>query len=548
MEFVALYPQGFNYPVGYFPRTERVTDLEVLSGFDEWQRPYVIHWKDSFILDPKAPVAVARLAKGKQDTTLTSALRAIEWGNAIDPALQECFSIEDRLTEAALWSEAGLHQYAITIIREVPAPHQQVKVPLEALVRSLKALARYDEALAEVDMLIDVEEITDYARNLYLLDKAEILLHLDRRKEAECLLDRHRLILRNHWQYYGMRAAFALEDGNQILARSLVQKAGRLDSYHAYKLLWNRHLTPLAEFVRAELLTAENKPRLHELNGEMHRLCHSIHGALLSGHHKNAANLGEALQFVHVTDWSCSEALALAWAGLSEWEHLAAILPVLPGRTMKSIKLVQSFAKWRMSGDRIFLNEVREMTSDAPFSEPARQEFETWLDEHKDGKEKEVSYYSEVIVADIAPKNWGQGDGRNHWVVFFDPDCGFRLQRFWQDRSVHRPLGWELRKHFQIQEETIFTGLDELQGWLETKLVENHNARDGFPGYVWTIHWNGWVIPRLLAPNPQENPFLFEAYQLACDDPSFYFHNGPSCTFGMNLPFGDKLMAMLRIK
>jgi tetratricopeptide (TPR) repeat protein len=545
-ECAAYYPQDFRYPIGYLVRPERVTDVEILTGFDEWQRPYVIHWRDECILDPGAPVAARRLARGKPDTSIISAIRAIEWGNSSNPSLQESFSVEDSLAEAALWSEVGLHEYAIAMIQTVPVPHQKTRVPLEALANSFKALGRYDKALKEVEMLIHVDSITEYARNLYRIEKAELLLHLNRRQESESLLDQHRMILKEHWQYYGMRAALALADGKQDLARSLVHKAGRADGYHAYKLLWNRHLAPLADFIRSEFLTDDNKPHLYELNTKTLRLCHSIHGALLAGRHREAANLGEGLMFVHVNNWCCAEALALAWTGLSEWEYLAAVLPTLAGRKMDSIKLAQAFANWRIHGDKDSLDEVREKALEAPFSESARQEFEMWLDWQADGKTGETPHCSEMIVADVAPKNWGSGDGRDHWVLFYKQTCGFRLQRFWQDRSRHRPLGWEMREHFPLQEETIFNGHDEIQQWLETKLVENHNARDTFTHCVWTIDWNGWAIPRILAPDPHAHPFLFETYQLACDDPSFYFHNGPAYSFGSHLPFGDKLLAMLR--
>ena len=547
-ECAAQYPQDFRYPFGYLARAERVTDVGILRGFDEWQRPYVIRWQDDCILDPRAPVAVCRLARGKPDTTIMSALRAIQWSNSNDPSLQESFLVEDRLEEAALWSEAGLHEYAIAMIRAVPLPHQRTRVPLVALANSFKALGRYEEALEEVDRLICVDAITQYARNLYRIEKAELLLHLNRRQEAEALLDEHRMILKDHWPYYGMRAALALADGKQDLARSLVQKVGRVEAYHAYNLLWNRHLAPLADFIRSEFLTDDNKPRLYELNMKLRRLCHSIHGALLSGCRREAVNLGEGLMFIHVNDWSCAEALALAGTGLSEWEHLTAVLPSLAGRGMNSIKLAQSFANWQIQGDEHSLDEVRERALEAPFSESARQEFEMWLDWQAGGKQGEPPHYSEVIVADVAPKNWGHGDGRDHWVLFYKPTCGFRLQRFWQDRSRHRPLGWVMREHFPLQEEQIFNDHDEIQQWLETKLVENHNARDTFLRCVWTIHWNGWVLPRILAPDPHTNPFLYETYQLACDDPSFYFHNGPAFSFGLHLPFGDKLLAMLRAK
>lgn len=111
---------------------------------------------------------------------------------------------------------------------------------------------------------------------------------------TEALLDQGQDRFCVHWSYYGMRGALALTDGQEDVAKMFVLKAGHVDDYHSYKLLWNRHLAPLETFIRTELLTEDNKPRLYERDKEMQRLCHSIHGAFVSGDTAAAAPLAQA--------------------------------------------------------------------------------------------------------------------------------------------------------------------------------------------------------------------------------------------------------------
>ena len=371
-----LYPPDFRYPVGWLPRRERLTNRKELLAHDAWRRPYLVKSNGEVTIDAQHVAAVSRLARGKPDTSIQSALRCLEWGDAVkDPSMNASFEAEDLLAVAALWSEAGAHERAISMIRSLPKPYQETASGLEALVRSLKALERYAEALEECVRLVKADGITEYARELRRIETAELLLHLNRRAEVEEVLDSRQETFENFWEYHGMRAALDLLDGRHDLAQASINKAGRVDAFHSYKLLWNRHLAPQAGYIRAELLTEDNRPRLYELNVDVQRLCHKIHGALVGSRWIEAQTVAETLLPVDVTGLCCSEALALAWTGLGEWEILMRTLPVLPGARLASLELVYDMADFlRGSGtdpEKVF----RRMRADHHARDTVREEF-----------------------------------------------------------------------------------------------------------------------------------------------------------------------------
>lgn len=458
--------------------------------------------------------------------------------------MKAAFRVEDVVTEAGLWSESGAHEKTLAIIRSVPRPYQQTVPALQALVRSLKSLARYNEALVELDQLIAANGITEYARELYRIEKAEILLHLNRQQEAEALLDERSKVYETFWPHYGMRAALALLGGKIELAQACILKAGRLDPFHAYKLLWNRHLAPLATFIRQELLTDDNKPRFYERNNAVRRICHSIHGALMRKSWREAWTLAESLLPGDVTDWSCAKALTLALIGLGDWQKLAAVLPALPGGDLEASELVILLARWMLRGESDPTPVLAALDRQSDLRQEVRDEFAALLHWHIEGRKTQLPPEAEVVLVDVAPKNWGPGNGRDHWVLFHHPIRGLLRQKFFQDRSLHDPLGWTLRENFEVLEETILVP-SEAEAWLE-RLLEENNAEQGFIGYKWTIHWNGWGLLAHIKPGSQ-SPILAEAVRLAGDDPSFYFHNGPASTFGLNtIDFASKMSLLMR--
>ncbi|MES2736617.1 MAG: hypothetical protein V4672_09885 [Verrucomicrobiota bacterium] len=96
---------------------------------------------------------------------------------------------------------------AIALLRSLLVPFQQTHTALLSLVRSLKALERYEEALIESERLVRVEDITDHATELYRIEQAELLLPLGRREEAETLVDqgldrfRVRIVTSSRWRH-----------------------------------------------------------------------------------------------------------------------------------------------------------------------------------------------------------------------------------------------------------------------------------------------------------------------------------------------------------
>jgi len=541
----SLYPADFRYPVGYLAKPERVTDPTLLLAFEDWQRPYVVQFRDEVRVDPHVSVPVRRLLRGKPDTSIKSALRYLEWNGYTDESLQESFAQEDHTEEASDWSEAGMHGKAIEMIRDMPEPFQRTAAALLALKNSLMALGRYEEALVEVRRLIQADAITEYARDLYRIDESEMLLHLGREAEAEAILDSGRTQLQGFWSYHAMRAAFALKDGDEVLAKNLILKAGRVDNYHAYKMLWNRHLLRLANYIRRELLTADGKPLLYEQNSTMLRLCHRVHGAVLTGDRERGMRQSEGFLTHHVTDWSCAEAYVLALAGLGQFEWLEAVSHVLPGRGMSSIRLARAVAQLAIHADRFHSDEMEKLLSEVRLSTPAAADFQRIVEWFRGSRDSTLSRDGAVIIADVAPKNWTR-EGRDHFLLLHDPVEGFKLLRFFQDLLVRRPLGWTLGEHFPVLEESGFANHADVESWLEQKLIENDEAKDSLLRCVWEVHLNGWEFSSRLKPNAETTPFVAEAVRRMAKDPDLYFSNGPASSFRLPLSFGDKLVNMLR--
>ncbi|HSI62120.1 MAG TPA: hypothetical protein VLE43_03350 [Candidatus Saccharimonadia bacterium] len=539
-----LYPDDFRYPEGYFAPPTRITDAETLRKFDAWMRPYVIRSKDGeAIIDPGAPVPVRRLAQGSRDTTVISALRHLEWGGSADDSLQGTFAMEDRTEEAGLCSEAGRHREAVALIRTMPPPFQVTAAALVALVRSLKAMGRYAEALEESGRLIISDGITDYARDLYRIEQAELMLHCDRPDEATAVLNRWREDCQHKWPYYGVRAALALRTGHGELAKALILRAGKVDAYHCYKLLWNRHLEPLAAFIRRELLTEDNKPRLYQRNSDTRRLCHAIHGALLTGRMEQARNLAEGLQTQHVTDWDSGHQLVLALIGLGYFKWVEAASAVLPGAGMSEMKLAYAVARCA-SEPGCALPDVSELLQANMFSTEGRRNFENLLPWLSHGSIGTLPPLSGWIVADVAPSNW-TNEGRDHFVVVHDSARGFEAQRVFQDRSVHRPSAYQLRELFPVLESIKFDSTADFEAWLESRIQANAGANHPYRR-KWDVDLNGWALPVLLKPDSNKTPLLARAVAVMHTDPSMHFAHGPAMSYGMSVPFGDRLLHMLR--
>lgn len=387
-ECAALYPEGFRYPAEYLPPQNRITDPALLQPFADWLRPYVVRYNDKIMVSAQAPVAVRRLPRDRGNDNLQSAIQHLKWGKAVDdPSLQASFEAEDILAEAADWSAVGLHPRAIALIRSLPVPFQQTGTALRSLVYSLTALERYEEALAECQRLARDPDITEFACELYQIQQAELLLHLGRRAEAETVLDEGQAQFRGHWSYYGMRAALALADGQERIARMFVLKGGQLDNFHCHKMLWNRHLAPLETFIRAEFLPAEGNPRLYERDSDMQRLCFGIHGALVASDVKTATTLAQALQFRQVYNWQCTDALALALTGLGAWKAITSTLPVLPSAGGDRIQAVMALARWLLDQGGSARDVLNRLEDDHPLPDSARGEFRALLAWHAGGRE-----------------------------------------------------------------------------------------------------------------------------------------------------------------
>lgn len=538
--------EGFAYPIGYLPPATRISDPEILSGFQPFERPYVVAGFDGKpTVDPHAPVAVRRLRNG-QCPNLQSVIRYLEIGGGPDESMEATYNCEDTIARACDFSEAGFHETAIALIRRLPEPFQKTAAALKALVESRQAQSRYEEALHEVRLLITAADVpTEYARTIHRLKEVQLLLVLGRLNEAEVIMDERRSEFEGMYQYYGARAAAALAKNDEPLARALVVKAGRIDSYHCYKILWNPLLKPIEAFIKNELLTETGQPRVYEQNTEMHAICNRIQGALLVGEKERARNLAEGFISHRVTDWTVAEQANLALAGLGDFDDIISGAHVWPGWGMASMTLARRIARAIRTGDGTDLAGVESSVAELRCDDRIKALLIQAVGILASGEAFSIPPTLETPLVEVADK-WGE-NGRDLFVIH---GAGGRFQlckmREPRERRALDRASTDLREVFPVIETSEFNSPSEVERWIEAKLSANASLPpNSFRRRIFEIHIEGWALLLMLKPSREATPLLREAWELARDDPNFYFHNGPADSFGLRTSYALRLLRML---
>jgi len=542
-------PEGFVYPVGYKVRSNRVTDPEILKDFKLFEVPYVVSYKGNACVDSSAPTAVGRLRNG-QDSNLKSAIRWLELEGPPDESMQATYNCEDVLSNASDYSEAGFHKIALDLINTLPKPFQETGRALGSLTRSLKAIGRYEEALEKVRCLIaGYDTPTEWALTLHRLDEVHLLMLLGRIEEAEGILNERRQEFRCMYQYYGHRAALALIRGDEALAKALVIKAGRVDHYHCYKILWNPLLKPLEAYIRKELLTKKGEPLLYEQNMELLRISNRIQGALLCGRIEEARNLVEGMILHRATEWSTTYESMLALTGVGAFESVYSFSHILPGSSLQPVMLARMIAA---AVTRQYENDLGVLEEFLSREEGGWEYKELLLQASRqlaDGKPFKLPNDFELLLFEVALKNWT--DNSRELFLVHAVGGKFRLTTLCEPRRKRDPelRGRDLRKVFPVTATRDFSSEVEAQQWIEEKLARNAIPRTGpFKSRpVWMINIDGWSLLTAMTPS-EEAPILREAWDRAATDPNFFFQNGPADSFGMTSSYEVRLLQMLSVE
>ena len=539
-------PVGFVYPVGYRVSPNRIFDPEILKDFQFFEHPYVVSYNGGIYLDASTPVAVRRLKNGR-DPVLYSAIRYLEQEGPPDESMQATYNCEDALATACDYSEAGFHKIAIEKLRALPNPFQETGRGLEATTRSLGALGEFESALSKVRHLIaGRDSATEYSLTLHRLEEVHLLMLLGRLEEAETILDERREEFRVMYQYYGHRAALALLRGDEALAKALIVKAGRVDHYHCFKILWNPLLKPLESFIRRELMTEDGEPLIYQQNGDLHRICHRIQGAVLTQNHELAQNLAEGLVMHRATCWTTTHELMLALAGVGDFNSLSTGSLVLPGSDHDFVTLA------RLVAAAILSNREEDIASLEDF---LNREEGLWY--HRELLLQAVIQLAqkepfilpndfESLIFEVALRNWSK-DSRELYLIH-SVGGRFTLTTLCEPRKK-RMRPWQptdLRMMFPVTDTRSFASESEMEQWMDEKLAENAIPRSGFHRNIeiWMTRIDGWAL--LTSTNPSNNaPILRQAWEMAAVDPNFYFQNGPADSFGFHSRFEVRLLRML---
>lgn len=542
-------PAEFRYPVGYFMPLDRVTDPAVLAKFPEVLRPFVVATKDGNAeLDPHVPVPVKHLERPTCGN-LKAVIRFLELGGEPDESMKATYATEDLLAHACHLSQSGQHGMALEVLRSLPKPFQETAAALEGYVHSLKALGRYEEALACAEKLIEAPDVrTEYARTLFRIDRADILVLLGRGDEAEKYLDDHREEFEGFYTYYGVRSALALRRGDTALAESLILKAGQADSFHAFKLLWNPGLRPLADFIRRELLTEDGKPLLYHRNVETRRLIHAIQGAVLTGDMRRAMRLSEGIIVGRITDWDCAHEAYLAAAGLGRFKVLERWTHTLPKCRQEDtpprfVRTVLEMLESNTCEDKSWLEKLAAQGAD----QKEARAFQKLASDAKRIAGDRLAYGLETRIAEVAGK-WSE-QGRHIWLMTLDENGRFAVDHMMEPRQRRRaPVRFDPRDAFPaVEDQIVLQGTRQAASWIEEKLSANVGVKVRmYSNNPYTLDFNGWGLLRGFGEEDlRDFPHLLENWRIAAGDPNFYFSNGTLFSFGMHTPFETRFYQAL---
>jgi hypothetical protein len=332
--------------------------------------------------------------------------------------------------------------------------------------------------------------------------------------------------------------------GDEPLARFLVTKAGRVDPYHSYKILWNPLLKPIEDFIRKQLLTDQGDSLLYQQDGDIHRLCNRIQGALLLGDANRAANLAEGLILHQVTSWTTAEEMILVLAGLGRFESLFDAVGILPGKSHQSNSLAGQVARAITTRSEPEILAVGELADQSGSTGEIKALLIEATQVLAQGRLFALPANFESLLVEVADK-WREDDrdlfnihyigGRFVLTTMSEP----RQRRSEELRNV------DSRKVFVVTETTEFKDANHAAHWIEKKLeantsyIPNNAYRAPF-----MINFAGWNLVATLQP-AKTTPLLQEAWQTASHDPNFYFKNGPASSFGLHSTFAIRLLTML---
>jgi len=539
----------FRYPVGYFELPRRVRGAKVLADYDVLLHPYVVERSDGEVqVDSASPHMLGYLQNrlnGDTDSTLRSARNFLELGGLPDASMQATYELEDQCAWASLLSEVGHHGPALSLLDQLPKPFQESNDATYARLRSFKALGRFAEALPlSVDLMERYRASHAHRYQLQVIVTAELLVECGQMSEAEALLDSERKQLVRHYTYYGVRAALALKQGDVGHAQLLIQRATAIDTFHCYKLVWQRALAPLHQWMQSQLLTDCGKSRPYEEQSALLKLCRKIQGAAFSGEFARGKALADALvpQKCHAP---CdSHILLLAWLSVGDFARArrwASALQRFPcDDTYQQVEQVcdlflapddpsrasPSFAPDTPSIRPDVADALRVLAASVGTGEGARNYslsqvlVEVWLGSRRSGKK--------VDVVTLLP------DGRIERVRWESPVDAPRERR---------SCDFDPQQRFEVKERDCFGNSADLAEWLEERLAANDDVKFGM--YCIPRHsfvFNGAALLRLFREEDiRHAERLQKCWKVIRIDPDLYSHNAMNFVSSRHTHFDEQL-------
>jgi hypothetical protein len=283
---------------------------------------------------------------------------------------------------------------------------------------------------------------------------------------------------------------------------------------------------------------------VYKQDGEAHRIANRIQGALLLGERDRAANLAEGLILHHVTSWSTAEEAVLALAGIGDFEAIHEVASLHPARGPQGNSLARQVARAITTGNEADISGIGKLADKMNSNSQIMGLLIQASRELAAGKAFSLPANFETLLVEVADE-WREDDRD-----LFNVHCvggRFVLTKMSEPRQrrAEELRNRDLRDVFPVIETSEFNGQDEVARWIEDKLTAN---RSYIPNNAYRAHFmvniDGWPLISSLKPS-DATPLVREAWESACNDPNFYFQNGPASSFGMHAPFAIRLLTML---
>ena len=270
------------------------------------------------------------------------------------------------------------------------------------------------------------------------------------------------------------------DQGEIGVAQLLIHRAVCVDTFHCYKLVWQRALGPLQHWMQAQLLNDCGKSRPNEEQSALLKLCRKIQGAAFSGELARGQALADATVPQKCYAPCDSHILLLAWLSVGDFARArrwASALTRFPSDdTYQQVEQVCDLFLAPDDPSRPSLSYAL----DAPDINPQVADALRLLAESVSPGEGARDYALSQVLVEV----WfgSRRNGKKVDVVTLHPDGEIERVRWVFPVGAsreRRSSDFDPQQHFEVKERDSFSHQADLAEWLEERLAANDDVKFG---------------------------------------------------------------------